>query len=154
MKQKIKLVILGASDTFFSLKKIRKRKSSFFEIVETEHKVNLPEPDHDTKNADQEYLDNQLIDIIGIDEDILKIGIIYCKLQDDFYLRRISHKIAVLSIYKPLDELTEANISVENFIIKNISVLITIILGIIINIISNIIFSGVMTDERIFWIRK
>lgn len=121
MKQyKIKLIILGASSCLFSLKKIKKHKSSFFKIVEIDHKVNLPEPDHYSYSLSQKYLDKQLIDIIGIDEDILRIGIINCYLQDDFYLRRISHKTAVLSINTPLDILSESNISVENFIIKNI----------------------------------
>jgi hypothetical protein len=126
MKQcEIKLVILGASGGFFSLKKIEKHKSSFFKIVEVDHKVNLPEPEHDSVSLAQKYLDEQLIDIMGIDKNILTIGIINCKLQNNFYLRRISHKTAVLSINTPLDILSESNISIENFIIKNIYEIVT-----------------------------
>jgi len=120
---KVKIIILGNSGYFFSIRKILKHKSFLYKIVdEPKYINNLPDPNQIAPTLEQRYFDVQLVDLIGRDNrnDFLTICIINCELENNFYLRRIGHKTAVLSICHALEILPESKISIENFIIKNI----------------------------------
>ena len=126
-KIKIKLLILGSSHYLFSLKKILMHRSSLYKIIDTSHVLNLPEPKHIAQYLNQEYHDFQLNEITGQDVDgIIRIGIIYCDLENNFYIRRISSRTAILSIKNPLEILHGLDISIENFILVNIYKIVTI----------------------------
>jgi hypothetical protein len=101
-KENIKLIILGSNMSFLDKSKIIKHKSKIFQIVETKIISNLPDPNHLAFYLDQKYLDSQLMEILGPDEDIARIGLINCRLENNFYVRRIFDKTVVISINIPM----------------------------------------------------
>ena len=123
--ENIELIILGSNLHFLDINSIKKHKSNIFKICDLKIVNNLPNPVHESGYLDQEYLDNQLREIVGPDNDNIRICIINCSLENNFYVRRIFDKTAVLSLWIPKRILDDYNISIENFIIKNIYEMVT-----------------------------
>jgi hypothetical protein len=116
----IKLIFLGNIKNYINLKKIVKWKSKIIKIEAGSIINNLPEPNHKSIFLNQEFKDEQLKTIVGEDTNELRICIINYSLEDNFYVRRLGNKTAIISIRNINNILSNNNISIENFLLKTI----------------------------------
>ena len=127
MKEKID-IILGHIPNRGLIKRIGNWKSKIFDLSVSSVISNLPNPTHKRSFLNQCFNDDQLFEIIGKDNNNLRIGIIFADLQEDFYVRRISDKSAVISIKSVQPYLLASNISTENFLKRTIYLIFTLYL--------------------------
>jgi hypothetical protein len=118
--QNIELIILGCISHLIDFPRIQRWNSKLFKITNIRTVHCLPEPNHVTPFLNQQFMDTQLADILGNDNDQLRIAIGNCELEDNFYIRRVRPRTAVISVRNPSIYLNEKSISIENFILKNV----------------------------------
>lgn len=117
----IKLVIIGHSDKIVKFDAIKQHKSNFFRYSDIVRINNLPDPQKDDGYLDVVYSEQELALIMDdIEFDGLCFAIMNYSYDDGFYLHRVGHNKACLSIYGLEGILSSKKISIENFIIKNI----------------------------------
>lgn len=117
----MKLVLAGHLRNSLNLQRLRKFKSRLFTISEIEVINVLSEPQHDTEFLSISYshsdIDLMLRSVNGAD---LILGVMNYRFIDNFYMYRTASNKACISI-SDIDRLLLAyDISIENFILKNI----------------------------------
>jgi len=147
-KLQIKIVLIGHLRRTLDLRKIERFKSRFFEINEIERINNLPSPQKDDGYLDvsfsREEITTMLSSVNGADA---VIGVINYRFTDNFYLHRTGRNKACISIADIDGLLLENNISIENFVLKNIYEMIVFknVLG---DLTSDEVYSLVHQDTR------
>ena len=70
------------------------------------------------------YTDNQLSSLIKTDGDAdFTLALINAPLEDNYYIRRLGNKVAVLSLFEMADIVRFSDFTIENYILRNIYVL-------------------------------
>jgi len=128
MSEKLEIVILGHIPNKGLVKRLCKWESNLFDLTVTSVISNLPNPSHDLEFLNPSYEDKQLKEILKEDTANLRIGIIFADLEDNFYVRRISNKTAVISIKSSQPYLIASNITTENFLKRTIYMVYTLYL--------------------------
>jgi hypothetical protein len=120
-KLNIKLVLVGHLRNSLDLPKLRRFNSRFFRITEVERIDTLPNPQKDDGFLDVVYSRDEITRLMNpVNGSDLIVGIINYRFDDNFYLHRTGKNKACISI-ADIDRLLIAhNISLENFILKNI----------------------------------
>lgn len=120
-KLNVKLVLIGHLRNTLDLSKLKRFKSRFFHITEVERIDELPKPQKDDGFLDIVYSCDEVTALMEpVNTTDLVVGIINYRFDDNFYLHRTGENKACLSIADIDRHLLARNISIENFIIKNI----------------------------------
>jgi hypothetical protein len=120
-KIKIAVICIGHAKFLFNLEKIMKWRSDTFVITNNQNIELPPESDVEDGYIDQKYDVAQIRKIVKCPSDSdIAFGIMANRYIDNYYLHRVNNKIAVLSLYGMQNILMEKNISIENFIIKQL----------------------------------
>lgn len=118
---KIKIVLIGHLRHTVDINKLKRFRSRFFQISEIERIDTLPEPKKEDGYLDIAYSRAEIQSILApVDASDLVIGIINYRFDDNFYIHRAGEDKACISIAGIDWLLLEHNISIENFILKNI----------------------------------
>lgn len=121
MKIKITLVKLGHIEHIVNFKKLEKWKSNIFEITELQCIEDMPDGDISDFYLDQKFSKEELKRIVShSDNSDITIALMPCRFTDNFYMHRIGDNCLTISLYDIPEILMRKNISVENFIIKQI----------------------------------
>lgn len=120
-KLNVKIVLIGHLRNTLDLRKLQRYKSRFFSITEVERIGVLPTPEKEDGFLDIVYSSSEVTSLLEpINGADLVVGIMNYRFNDNFYLHRTGQGKACLSI-ADIDRLLLAhNISLENFILKNI----------------------------------
>lgn len=114
---KINLVTLGNLKHKVDFKEICAWQSSIFSTEHADQVKLIP----NAGGEDWEYPDDQLLTLITPpDQHAFTVGVINAKLQDNYYIRRISNNAIILSLYETAEILHQANLTIENFIIRSL----------------------------------
>jgi hypothetical protein len=120
-KIQIKVVLIGHLRHPLDLKKIKRVRSRFFEISEVERINTLPNPKKNDGFLNVEYSREEIVSLLAsVNSTGLVIGIINYRFDDNFYMHRTGANKLCISIADIDSLLLENNISIENFIIKNV----------------------------------
>lgn len=124
-KYKIKLVKLGQMKRPIDTGIILKWKSSLFDVIAIDE---IPYIQNMPYNIWQFLTDEQVLNEISHDEKFdLTIAITEYGLQDNFYMRRVSKGVSVVSLFDVGDLLQRYNIPLENFIAINLYKMLSLI---------------------------
>lgn len=114
---RIKLVTIGNLKYPVNFKIIKGWRSQIFKAVHVDEVQAIP----NAEGHDWTYPDDQLAGLVVPDVSYdLSFGIINAKLQDNYYLRRLGDKVCVLSLYETAEIVRDANLTIENFILRNL----------------------------------
>lgn len=120
-KLNVKLVLVGHLRNTLDLKKLQRFKSRFFTIAEVERINTLPTSKKEDGYLDIVYSRSEVTKLLNpIDGADLVVGIMNYRFDDHFYLHRAGDHKACISIADIDRILLSHNISIENFILKNI----------------------------------
>lgn len=121
MKLKIALIKIGQVEYFANYNKITKWKSKLFEIGTIQCVADAPDSDVFDGYLDKKYTRECLKTVISCPKGYdFAIAIMPYRFEDNFYLHRLSENCVVLSLYGISDILRYDDISMENFILKQI----------------------------------
>ncbi len=116
-KTSISLVVLGAANARINTKLLKSWRSSIFEI----RQIKIIDTIEDATGSDWQYTDAQLTNIIEHDETTdFTLALINGPLENNYYMRRVSENIAVLSFYEIANEIRLFGFSLESYIIRNV----------------------------------
>lgn len=116
----IKLIIIGHTDRIVDFDIVLKHKSKFFQYVDIERINNLPKSSKNDGYLDIVYSREDIEKLLSyINFDGLCFAVMNYRFDDNFYLHRIGTNKVCISIDGIANILSEKNISIENFIIKN-----------------------------------
>lgn len=125
-KTNIKIVVLGNLRHKLDFKKLKRFNSKFFSVNEIEKIHHLPEPNKSDGYLNITYSRKEIIALMkNVNYSDLILGIINYRFFDNFYLHRTGINRACLSIAYIDIVLGYNNISIENFILRNIYEIIT-----------------------------
>lgn len=114
---KVKLVTLGNLKYPVDFRLIEKWKSKLFTAQHIDQIQALPNMD----GEDWSYSDYLLSELVKPDTHYdLTVGIINASLEDNYYVRRVGEYTCVLSLDETATILRDANLTIENFIIRNL----------------------------------
>lgn len=115
--QKISIVVLGHLKYPLDISKIEKWQSSIFKIHSSASVNHLPNPN----GSNWEYSDDQLRTILSeeLNSDFT-VGLTDACIENNYYMRRISEKTAVLSFYQMAEICRDSNFTLEQYILRNI----------------------------------
>jgi len=117
----IKLIIIGHSDRVVDFDVIRKYKSKFFKFIDIERISSLPDPQKNDGYLDIVYSKQEIVHLLQkVQFDGLCIAVMNYRYDDNFYMHRIDSNKVCISVTGIEEILFQKDISVENFIIKNI----------------------------------
>jgi hypothetical protein len=120
-KLKISLIKLGHVERLFDLNHILKWKSKLFKISDIQSIKHLPSNDSNDFYLDQKYDIDDLREIIKRPNNTdVAVAIMACRFIDNFYMHRATSNCVVISLYGINDILAKDNISIENFVLKQI----------------------------------
>ena len=120
-KYKISLIKLGHVGHLFKLNTIKNWNSDIFEISNIQSIERLPETEVEDYYLDQKFDVDQLSNlIICPDDSDIAVGVMAYRFIDNFYMHRIGKNCVIISLYGISDILTRENISMENFILKQL----------------------------------
>jgi|GEM_PF-6314660 hypothetical protein len=118
-KVKIHIKILGGLKHKLDINKIKKWRTSFFEISQIDVLNALPNTI--TSENDWCYSDKQIRNIIGDTSDSqIVVAIINHPLERNFYVRKITDNCCVFSLYETADIVLQNDLKIEHFIIQNL----------------------------------
>lgn len=121
MIKNITFVKLGLIDHLFDIRRIRTWKSDFFKVVNIQSIEHLPNTDVNDFYLDQKFTKEQLAGVLNHSNSTdITVGIMAYRFIDNFYMHRINGKSVIISLYGIKDILTTENISIENFILKQL----------------------------------
>lgn len=121
MKIKVTIIKFGYIDHLIEVSKLKKWKSDLFEIVDIESVGYLPNCDIEDGYLDQKYAPEQLNKFISCpNSSDFAIAIMQYRFCDNFYMHRINGNSVGISLHGISEILERDNISIENFIIKQI----------------------------------
>jgi len=113
---KISLVILGNLKYPLSIAELEAWHSQIISIEHGASVGHLPDADGD----DWEYPDHQLLKVLGADTNAdFTLGVINAPLEENYYMRRLSDKVAVLSIHQMADIIRYSDFTIEQFVLRN-----------------------------------
>jgi hypothetical protein len=114
---KVCLVPLGNLKYPVSISELEGWKSQLISIRHGAAVGHLP----DSEGDQWEYPDHQLLQVLSAETDSdFTLGVINAQLQDNFYLRRLSERTAVLSLYEMADIVRYSDFDLEQYILRNI----------------------------------
>lgn len=120
---KISLVTLGHLKYSLKVKELTEWKSNLLKINQNAQLNHLQDPE----GNDQEYLDTQLFELIQADQEAdFTVALIGAPLENNYYMRRISEKICVISLFQMAEIVRDANFTIEQYVLRNIYVLVVI----------------------------
>lgn len=121
MKKKITLVKVGHVDHLVNLKKIKEWKSDVFEIIEIQSIEHLPDSEMNDGYFDQKFTRESLRKVISCPNNSdFAVAITSYRYIDNFYMHRLEEKCIGISLYGITEILEIENISIENFVIKQL----------------------------------
>lgn len=113
---KISLVPLGNLKYPVSIAELESWRSQVISIKHGASVGHLPDADGD----DWEYPDDQLLKVLGADANSdFTLGLINAPLEENYYMRRLSDRVAVLSLYQMADIVKYSDFTIEQFILRN-----------------------------------
>jgi DNA-directed RNA polymerase subunit RPC12/RpoP len=116
-KIKITLISLGNTKFPVSFLELESWKSALFDIQHGASVGQLP----DAEGDEWQYTDGQLSELVHPEQGAdFAIGIINAPLEDNYYLRRLSDKVAVLSLYEMADIVRYSEFTIEQYILRNV----------------------------------
>lgn len=114
---RISLVLLGNLKYPVSIAELEAWRSQVISIKHGASVGHLP----DAEGEDWVYPDDQLLGVLGADADSdFTLGLINAPLEGNFYLRRLSDKVAVLSLYQMADIVRYSDFTIEQFVLRNV----------------------------------
>jgi hypothetical protein len=117
MTIRVNIAILGHLKHKVDLRKIERWKSNVFSVQVYESIQSLP----NAKGENWSYTDIQLAQILNHNPEFdITVGLINAPLHLNYYIRRLGDNKCVLSLHETGDILRLANLSIENFILRNI----------------------------------
>ncbi len=120
-KISIKLVIIGHIDKIIDFDVIQNHKSNLFKVEELNRISDLPSPKKNDGFLDVVYsVDEVKTMLSNIECDDICIGIMNYKFEDNFYMHRIDNNKMCISVADLEQILIRKDITLENFILKNI----------------------------------
>ena len=120
-KLNIKLVIVGHLRNPLDTRRLKRFRSRFFKITEIENIAVLPNPQKDDGFLDITYSREEVRSLMeSVNASDFVVGIINYRFDDNFYLHRTGSNKACISIADVDRLLLAHNISLENFVLKNI----------------------------------
>ena len=148
MKLKIAIITLGHVEHKVNINKIKSWKSKLFEVNCIQNLEQVPESDIEDGFLDHKFSKVGLADSINCpNESDIAIAIMVNRFDDNFYLHRLSNNCVAVSVYGIKEILNSENISIENFIVKQIYELFAL-KSLVQNFESNDVYSIVHTDTR------
>ena len=116
-KLKITLISLGNTKYPVNIGELESWKSSLFQLQHGASIGHLPDAEGDS----WEYSDTQLRALVHPDKGAdFAVGIINAPLEDNYYIRRISNQVAVLSLHEVADIVRYSEFTVEQYLLRNI----------------------------------
>jgi hypothetical protein len=118
----VKIIIIGHLRHQINFRKIKQTNSDFFKIDSNVEEINnLPNPQKNDGYCDVSYSKTEITDIL---KDVsfmgIVVGIMNERFDDNFYMHRVGDNKVCISLAGIDNILLDNNISLENFIIKNI----------------------------------
>ncbi|MBG9388540.1 hypothetical protein [Caenimonas aquaedulcis] len=114
---KISVVVLGNMKYPVNTEVLEKWRSKIFEIRHGASVGFLP----NTDGPNWERTDDQLLEVLKADPSAdMTVGIIDAPLEDNFYMRRLSNNVGVLSLHEMADIVRYSNFSIEQYILRNL----------------------------------
>jgi len=114
---RISLVFLGSLKYPVSIAQLESWPSKVFKLHHSASVGHLP----NSEGPDWEYTDEQLLHVIANDvEADFTMGLINAPLEDNYYIRRLSDRVGVLSLHEMADIARYSNFAVEQYILRNI----------------------------------
>lgn len=90
------------------------------EILKIDHKSSIPHLP-DSSGPGWEYTKSQLCDLVRPDsQSDFTVGLINAPLENNYYMRRLDDKLAVLSLFEMAEIARLFNFTLENFILRNL----------------------------------
>ena len=121
MSYKVALIQLGHTQHLVDFQSLRKWKSKLFSVTSLSRIDYMPESDVNDGYLDVKYSRDQLQSIVSCPSNCdFAVAIMPYRLTDNFYMHRINDKCIVISLHGIAEILSQDNISVEHFIIKQI----------------------------------
>jgi len=147
-KTSIKIIMIGHIEKIIDFDLIVKHSSEFFVIEELNRISDLPVPNKDDGYLDIVYSVEEIKKILSnINHDGLIIGVMNYKYDDNFYMHRLDENKVCISVTGLEEILKRKEISLENFILKNIYE-IYIFYKILGSTLSNAVYDFVHNDTR------
>lgn len=113
----VSLVLLGNLKYPLTIAYLQKWRS---DVVRIQHRAAvgyLP----DAAGPDWEYTDQQLLDVLGAEQESdFTLGLISLPLEDNYYLRRLSDRVAVLSFYQTAEIIRFSGFSLEQYVLRSV----------------------------------
>lgn len=114
---RISLVSLGHLKYPVNISEITAWKSSVISISHGASVGHLPDAD----GGGWEYTDAHLLEVIAPDvESEFTVGLIDVPLEDNYYLRRLADKVAVLSLYEMAEIVRHSEFTLEQYVLRNL----------------------------------
>jgi hypothetical protein len=89
------------------------------DVVRFQHRAavgHLPDADGD----DWEYTDQQLLGVLGAEQESdFTLGLISLPLENNYYMRRLSDRVAVLSLHQMAEIVRYSGFSLEQYVLRN-----------------------------------
>lgn len=126
-KIKFAIIKFGGVSNLVDYNRLQSWKSRLFEIRTIYCIANPPVVNNIDNCLDVKYQREQMDGLVSCPDDCdIAVAIMPYRFKDNFYLHRISSNVAVISLYGIKDILTEENISLDNFILKQFYELVAI----------------------------
>lgn len=123
-KISVKIIMIGHIEKIIDFDLIQKHSSKFFAIEELDRIPDLPVPNKNDGYLDVIYSVEEMENILSnITHDGLCIGVMNYKYDDNFYMHRLDDNKVCISVAGLEEILKRKDISLENFILKNIYVI-------------------------------
>ncbi|QDF27768.1 hypothetical protein [Halarcobacter anaerophilus] len=120
-KVKIKIIMIGHIDRIVNFDLIKNHTSELFSIEGLDRKNDLPPPSKNDGYLDVVYSVDEVKSILSdVNCDGICIAVMNYKFLDNFYMHRISENKICISVSNLEYVLAKKDISLENFILKNI----------------------------------
>jgi hypothetical protein len=117
MQLKITLVSLGSLKYSVDIKYLEAWKSPILKIKHGAAVSHLP----DSNGDDWQYTKSQLNDLILPDKSAsFTLALINAPLEDNYYMKRLSNNVAVLSLYEMAEVVRQSDFTIENYVLRNI----------------------------------
>lgn len=114
---KISLVSLGNLKYPVNVAQLEAWQSAVLNIQHSASVGHLPDSDGDG----WEYTDEQLLKVLASDGGSdFTVGLIGLQLEDNYYMRRLTDKVAVLSLYEMADIVRYSEFTLEQYILRNL----------------------------------
>lgn len=112
----ISLVLLGNLKYPVNIAQIEGWKSDVLRIQHRAAVGHLPDADGD----DWQYTDQQLLGVLGAEQESdFTLGLISLPLESNYYMRRLSDRVAVLSFHEMAGIVRYSGFSLEQYILRN-----------------------------------